>query len=337
MIKILIGRSAECQICYEGISQISSKHAELIIGDDGRMMLTDYSTNGTMVNGQMVHHKSIPVSYGEEIMFPGNVALDWNLVASVFNQMKSNSNQQAAPSYPSYPSAPSAPSAPMPPQSAPSSSNGGGANSGNGTLSLSLTLSEGFTMGFRNSLSFLGTIILYGLTIWVPYINIGTTIAIASLPLLYAKNQSFSPFFIFESSYRKRMGDCLLLSVFMGSITIVSTIAMFFPALVIGLTYSLSLLFLLDREQDPIASMQSSQKATYGSKWTMFGAYLIFILCQGFVSGLLTLLVGLSVEGGIPLAIIVGLLSYVVSIIFASTLVGMRASIWKQLNSKIEA
>ena len=327
MIKILIGRSVECQICYEGVAPISSKHAELIIGDDGRMMFTDYSTNGTMVNGQMINHKTIPVSYGEEIVFPGNVALDWNLVAAVFNRMRETPSagvaQQPSP----------APQPQQPYQSTPVSPNMGSGE----TLSFSTTLSDGFAMGARNSLSYLAAMVLYILTIWIPYINIGTTIAIMTLPLLYAKgDKSFNPFVIFDSSYRRKMGDFLLLSVFVSFVTMFSMFFMFIPSIVLMLTYSLSLLFLMDREQDPIAAMQSSQKATYGSKWMMFGVNFVFALCYGLISGLFIFLTGLSASAGVALAVIVGLLSFAVSIIMMSVAVGIQASVWKQLNTKIE-
>ena len=168
MIKILIGRSVECQICYEGVAPISSKHAELIIGDDGRMMFTDYSTNGTMVNGQMINHKTIPVSYGEEIVFPGNVALDWNLVAAVFNRMRETPSAGAA-QRPSPAPQPQQPSPAPQPQQSYYQSTPVSPNMGSGeTLSFSTTLSDGFAMGARNSLSYLGAIVLYLLTIWIP-------------------------------------------------------------------------------------------------------------------------------------------------------------------------
>ena len=331
MIKILIGRSVECQICYEGVAPISSKHAELIIGDDGRMMFTDYSTNGTMVNGQMINHKTIPVSYGEEIIFPGNVALDWNLVAAVFNRMRETPSAGAA-QQPSQ-SAPAAQPQQSYYQSTPVSPNMGSGE----TLSFSTTLSDGFAMGARNSLSYLAAMVLYILTIWIPYINIGTTIAIMTLPLLYAKGEkSFNPFVIFDSSYRRKMGDFLLLSVFVSFVTISSMLFMFIPSVVLMLTYSLSLLFLMDREQDPIAAMQSSQKATYGSKWIMFGVNFVFALCYGLISGLFIFLTGLSASAGVALAVIVGLLSFAVLIIMMSVAVGIQASVWKQLNTKIE-
>tara|TARA_B100000683_G_C12089305_1_gene390286 strand:- start:84 stop:335 length:252 start_codon:yes stop_codon:yes gene_type:complete len=67
-------------------------------------------------------------------------------------------------------------------------------------------LKEGASLGLRNSLSIIGAYLHYILTIWVPYINVGTTIAIVSLPVSISKGRVISPLVIFYSKYRKNMG-----------------------------------------------------------------------------------------------------------------------------------
>ena len=44
------------------------------------------------------------------------------------------------------------------------------------------TLSEAIQIGFKNILSLIAATLLYIVTIWIPYINIGTTLAMNALP-----------------------------------------------------------------------------------------------------------------------------------------------------------
>ena len=53
------------------------------------------------------------------------------------------------------------------------------------------------------------TVLLYSATCWIPYINIGTTIAMMNLPSALARGQKFSPLYLFEAKYRKYMGEYL--------------------------------------------------------------------------------------------------------------------------------
>lgn len=50
-------------------------------------------------------------------------------------------------------------------------------------ITVSSVLSEGIGLGLKNAPSLLGAVILWLLTIWIPYINVGTTIAIQTIPI----------------------------------------------------------------------------------------------------------------------------------------------------------
>ena len=78
-------------------------------------------------------------------------------------------------------------------------------------------LKNGSAIAFKNFLPLLGSLILYILTIWIPYINIGTTIAIWTLPAVMSRGETISPTQIFDSKYRKNMGNFFLLLGFMFS------------------------------------------------------------------------------------------------------------------------
>ena len=131
-------------------------------------------------------------------------------------------------------------------------------------------IGEGFSIGMKNSLSLLGAVILYALTIWIPYLNVGTTIAMCSIPVELSKGKVISPFFIFDARYRKYMGEFFLLLGFV-SIAVVPLILFgFFPAIVISLAWSLAVFLLLDKGVSPGEALIQSNKLTYGYKWTLF-------------------------------------------------------------------
>ena len=323
MIKITIGRDRQCAICFENYSQVSSKHAELVISDDGRIAFTDYSTNGSFVNGQLVHHTSVFVNYGDAIVFPGNAVLDWNVVAELVRRQQGAPQQQAQPQPQAEPARPQA-----------NAMASNSSYSSGETLSFSQTMSEGFSLGLKNSLSMVGAVILWILTIWIPYINIGTTIAISTLPMLYARKEAFNPAYIFDSSFRRIMGNYLLLSVFRYFIVFVSSIFMVIPSIVMTLTYMLSDFYLVEEGQDPIKAMPSSARATYGSKWTIFGIILVYAICYNLVALIFIGLTVAAAKGGAALAIVVGLISFVAMIAMGSVAFGIVGSIWRQLKAK---
>ena len=54
-------------------------------------------------------------------------------------------------------------------------------------------LTNTLTIGLKNFPSLLGCIVLWVLTIWIPYINVGTTIAIFKLRAALRKGKFISP------------------------------------------------------------------------------------------------------------------------------------------------
>ena len=56
-------------------------------------------------------------------------------------------------------------------------------------VSFRLTFAEALEIGVKNAPSIIGCVVLWLLTIWVPYINVGTTIAINMLPIELAKRR----------------------------------------------------------------------------------------------------------------------------------------------------
>lgn len=62
---------------------VSRSHADICCNDDGTYVITDHSTNGTIVNGISLNHNSMPVRFGDVVMLSGKIPLDWNRVNAV--------------------------------------------------------------------------------------------------------------------------------------------------------------------------------------------------------------------------------------------------------------
>ncbi len=134
-------------------------------------------------------------------------------------------------------------------------------------ISIIGTITEGITIGIKNVVPLILTYLLYVLTIWIPYINVGTTIAIATIPLALSKGQIINPLFIFEAKYRKNMGEYFIL---MGLLGIGIGAGMAFgiiPGIVIAIAWSLAILLFIDKNLSPLDAIKKSNELTYGYKW----------------------------------------------------------------------
>lgn len=174
-------------------------------------------------------------------------------------------------------------------------------------------------------------VVLWLVTIWIPYINIGTTIAIKLLPIELAKGNVINPLSIFDSQYRRYMGEFLITWGLMLIPIYIATLFLVVPGIVLSLSWSLSFYFLLDKGKNPMQAIKASNDATYGSKWSMFFVILAFAVVMGIVYGIFMLLCS---------AIDIGFITFVVMlvlIVLASSIrMAIDASFWKQLKDNVE-
>ena len=138
-------------------------------------------------------------------------------------------------------------------------------------ISVGGVLSEGIGLGLKNAPSLLGAVILWLLTSWIPYINVGTTIAIQTIPIELSKGKVISPLFIFDGKYRQYMGEYFTLIGLMAMSLIPAFLFMIIPGIIISIGWSLAVYLMLDKGIAPGEALIRSNKATYGYKWTIFG------------------------------------------------------------------
>jgi len=183
-------------------------------------------------------------------------------------------------------------------------------------ITISSILSNGFTIGIQNAASLVGAIVLWILTIWIPYINIGTTIAIAALPIEMAKGKVFSPLCIFDKKYFSFMGEYFLLRGFLFIGVLVGFSLFIIPGYVIAIAWSLAVYLLIDKGLNPMEALSASNKMTMGYKWTIFLSFfvlmivfyiLMFIFLKIPVLGIILIILSVIVL----LAIVMGFSAYI--------------------------
>lgn len=74
MKKVTVGKANDNDLVI-GSPYVSRYHADIII-ENSRAVLYDHSTNGTWVNGQMVHNSSCPIGVSDQVLLPGNITVD---------------------------------------------------------------------------------------------------------------------------------------------------------------------------------------------------------------------------------------------------------------------
>lgn len=197
-------------------------------------------------------------------------------------------------------------------------------------LDFAETFKDAITIGVKNAPSVIAAVALFLVTIWIPYINIGTFIAITLLPTQLAKGEVINPLGIFDSKYRRYMGEFLITMGLMVIPIYIAFIFMIIPGIVLSLAWSLAYYFLIEKGKNPIEALKASNDATYGSKWTMFAVALVFGIAAAIVMLIFSAICGM---------INVGFITFVV--MFALIVIGMsigmaiNASYWKQLKNNV--
>ena len=198
-------------------------------------------------------------------------------------------------------------------------------------LDFSATLKDAITIGVKNAPSVIAAVALWLITIWIPYLNVGTTIAITLLPTQLAKGEIVNPLAIFDSKYRRYMGEFFITMGLMVFPVLIGFIFMFVPAIVLAIAWSLSYYYLIEKGKNPIQAIKASNDATYGSKWTMFFVSLVVGAVIGIVIAIFQTLCN-----AINVGVITFIVMFVLYVLAISISMAVNASYWKQLKDNVE-
>lgn len=198
-------------------------------------------------------------------------------------------------------------------------------------LTIGGIIANSISIGLKNMASLVGAIILWLITIWIPYLNVGTSIAMIGIVIAMSKGGVFSPTEIFSARYRKHMGEFFLLCAFLTFGVFVGHAFLIIPGIVISIAWSQAIFLLIDKELNPTEAIAVSNQLTYGKKWTMFLGYLFLSIILLIIMGIL---VGIFTYISKILGIIIGVLCYIA---FISILMACAAYIYGELSKSLDA
>ncbi len=198
-------------------------------------------------------------------------------------------------------------------------------------------LSHSFRWGFGQYFRILLMLVLWVLTLWIPYVNVGTTIAVTvGAPILLSRRQHISPTFIFDREYRSVMAEYFLLALLLSGGVVLGIAFGIIPGIVLALGWMLSPLLLVDRGVGVLESLRKSWEATTGEKWTLFfgllAVYLLYLIPAGLIAALLTAVLP---EEGVLRGLVLGLYTVLAYAGLAAVDLGFTAYVYAVLGKRV--
>ncbi len=198
-------------------------------------------------------------------------------------------------------------------------------------LTIANIFNNAIRIGMKNIASIVGAAILWLLTVWIPYLNVGTTIALIGLVVAMSKGDIISPTEIFHARYRRNMGEFFLLVAFIWIGTTIGYAFVVIPGIVISIAWGQAVYLLIDKNLSPTEAISMSNKLTYGKKWTIFLGTLLLALAVIIAIAIVVYIFGAIADF---LGVLVGILGYLV---FITVMLGAAAYIYGELVKGMEA
>ncbi|MGJ4788730.1 hypothetical protein EHQ52_00175 [Leptospira koniambonensis] len=198
-------------------------------------------------------------------------------------------------------------------------------------LSIVGIIKNSVELGLRNFLSLLIAFILWFITAWIPYLNVGTSIGLFILiPIKIGRGESFSPTDIFNKENRKYIGEYFLTIGFLIMGFYAGLLFFIIPSYVIAVAWGQATSLLFDKGYDPIQAIKKSNEITYGKKWTIFLGSLALVLSIVIAAFILSYIAGLISQ------YLVYLIMFVISITFMPIMISSNGYIYNTLTKEAE-
>ena len=154
-------------------------------------------------------------------------------------------------------------------------------------LDIMQTIKDGVQYGLKNFFPLLLMVILYMVTVWIPYLNVCTTIGRYKAIIQIGRGETIDPTSIFSGENFKNLSGFFLLLGLLYIGIVVATIFLFIPGIVMSIAWGFALYFYLDKKVSPLKSLQLSYDSTFGNKWRIFFTEFLCAFLVGLVCGLL--------------------------------------------------
>ena len=132
------------------------------------------------------------------------------------------------------------------------------------------SLKDAFAIGVKNLVPIVLSVLLWLVTVWIPYVNVGTTIALATLPVKLSKGEMISPMFIFDSEYRHCMGEYFILQAVISSAVSVACLFLLIPVVVLSFSWLLAVYLLVGKKMNWALCLSESNRLMMGYKFKAF-------------------------------------------------------------------
>lgn len=185
-------------------------------------------------------------------------------------------------------------------------------------------IKSGIRLGVKNIVPLILTVLLYVLTCWIPYLNIGTTIGLYKIIMNLGRGEKIDPVSIFDKSNFKPFGNFFIL-IGLESVGYTAALAcMIIPAIVLEIAWSFAIFVLIEHDVTATKALSLSYNITLGEKWKLFfiGLFLTIVI------SLICVLLAMIPKVGIILSIIAAIFGLAIS-------AAVEGVIYKKLSSKI--
>jgi len=193
------------------------------------------------------------------------------------------------------------------------------------------TIKDGIEIGVKNIGPILVNLILWILTCWIPYLNVGTSIGLFVGIISKASKGEAIPFTeIFDPKYRRYMGEYFLVCGLVGIGVVTGFLCLIIPGYVIAIAWCFAPMLVIDKGKNPTEAITISNNITYGNKGRICGIMFIISLVISIVCGILLAIANSTGAGGI-----IYLLMTIVYLFAIFIGIGIYASLYKQLASNV--
>ena len=197
-------------------------------------------------------------------------------------------------------------------------------------LTIGDVINNSIKIGLKNFGSIIGAVLLWLITVWIPYLNVGTTIALVGMVVALSKGTVMSPTEIFDPKYRKNMGEFFLLLAFLWVGIMAGYAFVIIPGIVISIAWGQAIYLLIDKDMSPTEAIKASNRITYGKKWIIFLSNLILAVIMIVGISIVTYIVSIISDA---LAAIVGLIGYIG---FFVVMLAAAAYIYGELSKELD-
>jgi len=154
-------------------------------------------------------------------------------------------------------------------------------------LDIIATIKDGISIGMSNMVPIFVNVLLWALTCWIPYLNVGTTIGLwVGIVSKASRGEAIPMTEIFDSKYRKYMGEYFITSGLVGIGVFAGFLFVIIPGIVICIAWSLAQLLVIDKGKNPSEAIILSNEYTYGNKGKnvlyLFPGVFGFCYCHGY-------------------------------------------------------